>query len=176
MGVYRQALAVSCQNQKAWTDSATGNKAGLNGASPSTSVLQKIEWKFECRDRCPRTSFGNSLSEDTGLRVREGMNMNNMMKLAMLVVAFASVCCAQEGTVNVSSEGKQKWSPSEVNKVYRSACTAVQREFGNNPVLSPTNALVLGADKNAVNFEKKDDPAQALGPQPICGGRCDSGL
>jgi len=104
------------------------------------------------------------------------MNMNNMMKLAMLVVAFASVCCAQEGTVNVSSEGKQKWSPSEVNKAYRSACTAVQREFGNNPVLSPTNALVLGADKNAVNFEKKDDPAQALGPQPICGGRCDSGL
>ena len=81
--------------------------------------------------------------------------MKNMMKLAMLVVAFASVCCAQEGTVNVSSEGTQKWSPSEVNKVYLSACTAVQKEFGNRIVLRPTIALVLGADKNAVNFDKK---------------------
>jgi len=81
--------------------------------------------------------------------------MKHMMKLAMLVLAFASVCCAQEGTVNVSSEGRQKWSPSEVNKVYLSACTAVQREFDNSIVLRPTIALVLGADKNAVNFDKK---------------------
>jgi hypothetical protein len=57
--------------------------------------------------------------------------------------------------VNVSSEGKQKWSLSEVNKVYISACTAVQREFGNSIVLRPTIALVLGADKNAVDFDKK---------------------
>jgi hypothetical protein len=81
--------------------------------------------------------------------------MKPMMKLTMLVLAFASVCCAQEGTVNVSSEGRQKWSPSEVNKVYLSACTAVQREFDNSIVLRPTIALVLGADKNAVNFDKK---------------------
>ena len=81
--------------------------------------------------------------------------MKNMMKLAMLVAAFAGICCAQEGSVNVSSDGKQKWSPSEVNKVYLSACAAVQKEFGNNTVLSPTIALVLGAQKNAVNFDKK---------------------
>lgn len=98
---------------------------------------------------------GNSFSEDTGLRVREGMKMKHMMRLTILVLALASVCCAQEATVNVSSEGKQKWSPSEVNKVYVSACTAVQREFGNSIVLRPTLALVLGADKNAVNFDKK---------------------
>src|SRR6266436_9276965 len=94
------AFAVSSQ---AWTDSATGHKASLNEASASTSVLQKIEWKFDCRgDGCPRTLFSNSHGEDTGLRVREGVNMKNRMKLAMLVVAFA---------------------------IYRSACTAVQREF-----------------------------------------------
>ena len=46
-------------------------------------------------------------------------------------------------------------SPSEVNKVYISVCTTVQREFGNRIVLRPTIALVLGADKNAVNFDKK---------------------
>ncbi len=81
--------------------------------------------------------------------------MKNMLKSAMLVAAFASICCAQEGNVNVSSEGKQKWSPSEVNKVYLSACTAVQREFGNSIVLRPTIALVLGAEKDAVDFDKK---------------------
>ena len=81
--------------------------------------------------------------------------MKLMMKFAILVLASASVCCAQEGSVNVTSEGKQKWSPSEVDRVYLSACTAVQREFGNSIVLRPTIALVLGADKNAVNFDKK---------------------
>jgi hypothetical protein len=83
------------------------------------------------------------------------MNMKNMLKSVMLVAVFASVCSAQEGSVSVSSEGKQKWSPSEINEVYRSACTAVQREFGNSTVLSPTIALVLGAEKNEVNFDKK---------------------
>lgn len=64
------------------------------------------------------------------------------MKLAMLLLAFASLCCAQESTVNVSSEGKQKWSPSEVSTAYLSACTAMQREFGDSLVLRPAIALV----------------------------------
>ena len=81
--------------------------------------------------------------------------MKNMLKLAMLVVAFASACCAQEAVVNVRSKGMQKWSPSEVDKVYLSACTAVQREFGDSIVLRPPVALVLGADTNAVDFDKK---------------------
>jgi hypothetical protein len=83
------------------------------------------------------------------------MDMKNWVKVAMLVVAFASACCAQEAVVNVSSKGMQKWSPSEVDKVYLSACTAVQREFGDSIVLRPPVALVLGADANAVDFDKK---------------------
>ena len=82
------------------------------------------------------------------------MNMKNMLKSLVLVATLASVCCAQEGSVNVSSEGKQKWSPSEVNKVYLSACTAVQREFGSS-IVRPTIALVVGADKDAVDLDKK---------------------
>ena len=81
--------------------------------------------------------------------------MMNVMKLATLLVALASVCCAQEATVSVSSEGKQKWAQSEVDRVYLSACTAVQREFGNSMVLRPTISLVLGGDKNEVNLSKK---------------------
>jgi hypothetical protein len=83
------------------------------------------------------------------------MNMKNLVKVAMLVVACASACCAQEAVVNVSSKGKQKWSPSEVDKVYLSACTAVQREFGDSAVLRPPIALVLGADIDAVDRDKK---------------------
>lgn len=83
------------------------------------------------------------------------MHMKNMLKLLMLVGAFASMGCAQEGAVTVNSGGKQKWSPSEVNRVYLSACTAVEREFGNQRLLRPNIALVLGANKNAVDFDKK---------------------
>ena len=81
--------------------------------------------------------------------------MKNLVRVAMLVVACASASCAQEAVVNVSSKGKQKWSASEVDKVYLSACTAVQREFGDSAVLRPPVALVLGADTNAVDFDKK---------------------
>ncbi len=81
--------------------------------------------------------------------------MKNLVRVAMLVVAFASACCAQEAVVNVSSKGKQKWSPSEVDTVYLAACTAVQREFGDSIVLRPPVALVLGAETNAVDFDKK---------------------
>jgi len=69
------------------------------------------------------------------------MNMKNMLKLAMVVVAFASMCCDQEDIVNVGSTSKQKWSPSEVNKVYLSACSAVQRAFGNGIILRRSIAL-----------------------------------
>jgi hypothetical protein len=83
------------------------------------------------------------------------MDMKNWVKVAMLVVAFASACSAQEAVVNVSSKGMQKWSPSEVDKVCLSACTPVQREFGDSIFLRPSVALVLGADANAVDFDKK---------------------
>lgn len=102
-----------------------------------------------------RPSLCNLLSEDTGFTNVGGMKMKNLVKVAMFVVAFASACGAQEAIVNVSSKAKEKWSASEVDKVYLSACTAVQREFGDSIVLRPPVALVLGADTNAVDFDKK---------------------
>jgi hypothetical protein len=81
--------------------------------------------------------------------------MRNIVKLAILVVALATACAAQEAVVSVTSKGKQKWSRFEVNRIYLSACGAVQREFGNGTVLRPPIALVLGADQDAVDFDKK---------------------
>lgn len=82
------------------------------------------------------------------------MNVKNMLKLLMLLVALTGMGRAQEGAVSVHSQGKQKWSPFEVNQVYLSACTAVEREFGDRK-LRPNIALVLGADKDVVDFDKK---------------------
>jgi hypothetical protein len=76
------------------------------------------------------------------------------VKVAMLLVVFASACCAREAAVNVSRKGTQKLSPSEVDKVYLSACTGVQREdvvilaFEN--LLTPQRRLMI--TNHAVNL------------------------
>lgn len=82
-------------------------------------------------------------------------NLAKMVKIAFLVVMFATVCFAQEAFVSVSTKGKQTWSLREVNEIYLSACSAVQREFGNSVALRPSIALVLGVDQNAVDFNNK---------------------
>ena len=81
--------------------------------------------------------------------------MKNMVYRAILAVVFASACCAQDGLVSVSGKGKQWVSSFEVNKIYLSACSAVQREFGNSITLRPPVALVLGAGKDAVDLDRK---------------------
>lgn len=82
-------------------------------------------------------------------------NVAKIVKIAFLVAAFTIACFAQEEFVSVSTKGKQTWSLRDVNKIYLSACSAVQREFGNSMVLRPSIALLLGADKNAVDFNNK---------------------
>ena len=81
--------------------------------------------------------------------------MRNLVSTAILAVAFATPCCAQDALVSVTSKGKQEVSSFEVNKIYLSACSAVQREFGNSNALRPTIALILGADKDALDFNRK---------------------
>ena len=82
-------------------------------------------------------------------------NVAKMVKITLLVLTFAAACSAQEAFVSVSTKGKQMWSLREVNKIYLSACSAVQREFGSSMALRPSIALLLGADKNAVDFNNK---------------------
>lgn len=81
--------------------------------------------------------------------------MKSLMTMVVLAVTLASACYAQDAGVSITGKGKQKWSKSEVNRVYFSACSAVQREFYNSKVPRPTVALILGADKNAIDYNKK---------------------
>lgn len=81
--------------------------------------------------------------------------MRNVVNVGILAVTLAAACCAQDALVSVNSKGKQRVSSFEVDKIYLSACSAVQHEFGDTNALHPQIALVLGADKNAVDFHNK---------------------
>ncbi len=81
--------------------------------------------------------------------------MTSVLKAAVLALTLTTACLAQESLITVSNKGKQKWPPQEVDKIYFSVCSAVQREFGGDRTVSPRLALVLGADKNAVDFDNK---------------------
>ena len=75
--------------------------------------------------------------------------MSTAMKFATLVLAFATVCPAQDG-LTVRNTGHQKWSAAEAQKIYISAWSIVQQEFGRTLPLAPRVNLVLGADRNEV--------------------------
>jgi len=79
--------------------------------------------------------------------------MTRLLKVAVIAFTLTAACLAQEPLVTVSDKGKHKWPAEEVDKIYLSACTAVQREFGGNRTVRPRVALVLGSDKNGVNFD-----------------------
>ncbi len=82
--------------------------------------------------------------------------MTSLLKVAAVALMLPTACLAQQSLVTVSSKNGQKWSAAEVDKIYLSACSAVHKEFGGICPLAPRVALVLGANKNGVDFEKKE--------------------
>ena len=81
--------------------------------------------------------------------------MNSWMRLGIVLLSLATTCVAQERSP-VQIEGKQKVRAAEVDKIYLSACTAVQREFGGNRAVRPRVTLVLGADKDVALFQERE--------------------
>lgn len=77
------------------------------------------------------------------------------VKIAILVLMLSTLCAAQEG-LTVHAKGKQKWPAAETQKIYRSACSVVQREFGATHSVVPLLTLVLGADRNEVAFDQRE--------------------
>jgi len=82
--------------------------------------------------------------------------MTRLLKVAVVALTLTTACLAQEPLVTVTQNGKHKWAADEVDKIYLSACAAVQREFGGDHAVRPRVALVLGSDKNAVNFKARE--------------------
>jgi hypothetical protein len=81
--------------------------------------------------------------------------MTNRLSLLMVFLILATVCLAQEG-LSVQNKGKQKWPAAEARKIYLSACSVVQREFGSNRPVAPRVMVVLGASKNEVWFQGQE--------------------
>lgn len=82
--------------------------------------------------------------------------MTRLLKVAVVALTLTTACLAQEPLVTVSDKGKHKWPAEEVDKIYLSACTAVQREFGGDGAVRPRVVVVLGSDKNAVKLSESE--------------------
>ncbi len=86
--------------------------------------------------------------------------MTNAWKLASALLIMATTCLAQAG-LTVHSKGKHKWPAAEAEKIYVSACSLVQRDFGNGHAVMPVITLVLGADKDIVLFDEEKSGSRA---------------
>jgi hypothetical protein len=82
------------------------------------------------------------------------LNMTRRLKFVIVLLTLGTVCLAQEG-LTVQSKGKQKFPVAEAQKIYASACSVVQREFGATRPVMPQVTLVLGADKNQVGLDER---------------------
>ena len=81
--------------------------------------------------------------------------MMNALKFGISVLSLAAVCLAQKG-LTIDNKHKERVSAPEVEKIYSSACSVVQREFGLGHPLHPQVRLVLGADKNEIWFAGRE--------------------
>ena len=81
--------------------------------------------------------------------------MTTGIKFASIVLVLATACSAQEG-LTVQNKGQQKWPAAEAQKIYFSACSVVQGEFGGNRRVAPQVTLVLGAKKNEIAFTERE--------------------
>src|ERR1700722_331248 len=77
--------------------------------------------------------------------------MMNALKLVISILSLAAVCLAQDG-LTIDNKHKERVSAPEVEKIYSSACSVVEREFDFKHPLHPQVRLVLGADKNEIWF------------------------
>jgi hypothetical protein len=77
------------------------------------------------------------------------------VKFAISVLTLAGGGLAQDVLTN-ASQHKERLSTPEAEKIYSSACSVVQREFGISHPLYPRARLVLGADKNEIWFAGRE--------------------
>lgn len=76
---------------------------------------------------------------------------------AVLILMFVGGACLAQDEVTVQVKGKkQAWSPDELQKLYVSACSVVQREFGQTHMPKPRITVVLGADVDELAYQERE--------------------
>lgn len=81
--------------------------------------------------------------------------MTKRFRLLVASLILATSCFAQD-ELTVSNKKNQKWPTAEAAKIYLSACSVVQREFGGRRLLHPSIKVVVGADANNVQLSKRE--------------------
>ena len=81
--------------------------------------------------------------------------MTKASRLTVVLLVLAAGCWAQN-LLTVQVKGKQKWPAEEVDKLYLSACSAVQRELGGSRSIQPQITLVLGASKDQAVLSSRE--------------------
>ena len=62
--------------------------------------------------------------------------MTKASSLTVAVFVLTAACWSQD-LLKVQAKGKGEWPAEEADKVYISACSAIQREFGGTRPLRP---------------------------------------
>jgi hypothetical protein len=81
--------------------------------------------------------------------------MTKASRFVVLVLALTAGGWAQN-LFAVQVRGKQRWPAREADKLYLSACSVVQREFGVAQPVRPQFTLVLGADNNQALLNRRE--------------------
>jgi hypothetical protein len=76
------------------------------------------------------------------------------MKFLIPILVLSTSCLAQEA-LTIRTHSKQR-PPADAQKIYLSACSAVQREFGTNRLPRPQVTLVIGGDSNKADWDHRE--------------------
>ena len=80
--------------------------------------------------------------------------MISALKALTITLVLGGSCLAQDGLV-IRGNGKQVWS-GEAEKVYLSACSAVERQFRITRSVKPRVTLVVGAREDRAYLESRE--------------------
>jgi hypothetical protein len=58
--------------------------------------------------------------------------------------------------LTIRDASNKKWHTSAADKVYLSSCAVVQREFGIGHELRPAVTLIVGAEKDVLDFDRRE--------------------
>lgn len=81
--------------------------------------------------------------------------MTYKLKSVIATLLVASSCFAQEG-LTIRARNKQKVPAAEAEKIYFSACSVIQREFGGNRVPRPQVTLIVGANAEGAYWDLRE--------------------
>jgi len=78
------------------------------------------------------------------------------LMFAVLILMCSGACVAQD-EVTVQLKGKkQTWPADDIQRLYLSACSVVQREYGQTRTPKPKVTVILGAESNGVDVDSRE--------------------